>query len=186
MNLSLQRSPGFVAGDRRCSGRAGRAAGGFNGAPASWPGIASGIVHVDRGDGASTEPRLRGRGSRFTGERSERASSLQRSPGFVAGDRSTGTHRSTQQQCFNGAPASWPGIGRRRCWPGTTPRPLQRSPGFVAGDRVPVDQWVMVLDGLQRSPGFVAGDRQPPLISTPSSSSLQRSPGFVAGDRRRG
>ncbi len=85
--LRLQRSPGIVAGDRRGGRRRARRRSGFNGAPASRPGIALHLRAV-RGEAvASTEPRHRGRGSmRFT-SREERSPALQRSPGIVAGDR---------------------------------------------------------------------------------------------------
>jgi hypothetical protein len=62
--LVLQRSPGVVAGDRFHSRTVATGSACFNGAPASWPGIAAVRRLVRRDHRASTEPRRRGRGSR--------------------------------------------------------------------------------------------------------------------------
>src|SRR6266540_1558273 len=109
----LQRSPGIVAGDRRegdrsrsrrflasteprhrgrgseCAGViSGVAASGFNGAPASWPGIdgRSSLLTLLR-TGLQRSPGIVAGDRTKVGSLGRKVVSLQRSPGIVAGDR---------------------------------------------------------------------------------------------------
>ncbi len=178
----LQRSPGIAAGDRRPRSWRRRSDSGFNGAPASRPGIARLVHHAHRRERASTEPRHRGRGSELLDTFEAVAGALQRSPGIAAGDRRSRLSPRRRGTCFNGAPASRPGIvqpggfGRGAHAASTEPRHRGRGSDARTWDR---ERWPM----LQRSPGIAAGDRISASVIPGGPITLQRSPGIAAGDR---
>ncbi len=179
----LQRSPGIAAGDRWCAGRATRRALGFNGAPASRPGIGviddlarrgrerfngapasrpgidGGTRRVSPLQGASTEPRHRGRGSY------DSAAAL------------------TSRIGFNGAPASRPGIDRPAGRRNGQPEPLQRSPGIAAGDRSEPRPLALRACAASTEPRHRGRGSDHAFGAITGEVWLQRSPGIAAGDR---